>query len=129
VTGSPHQPPIDVEARAASWELDGTFVAFADNQIVGTLHVTASRFGFGELAMAVACDWRGHGVGSALMAAGIEWSPDRVLHKLSLDVFPDNTAAIALYRKFEFVDEGRRVKQYRRANGEFWDGIDMGLLL
>jgi hypothetical protein len=34
-----------------------------------------------------------------------------------------------LYRKFGFVEEGRRVKQIRRANGDLWDVISMGLPL
>jgi RimJ/RimL family protein N-acetyltransferase len=51
------------------------------------------------------------------------------LHKLSLDVFAHNTAAIALYHKFGFVEEGRRVAHYRRSSGELWDSIVMGLLL
>jgi len=51
------------------------------------------------------------------------------LHELSLGVFSHNTAAIELYRKFGFVEEGRRIKQYRRATGELWDSIEMGLLL
>ncbi len=59
----------------------------------------------------------------------IEWARERGLHKLSLSVFPHNAAAIALYRKFGFVEEGRRVKHFRRASGELWDTIDMGLLL
>jgi putative acetyltransferase len=79
--------------------------------------------------MAVAREWRGRGVGSALLAAAIEWAHDRGLHKLSLGVFAHNSAAIELYRKFGFVEEGRRIKQYRRANGELWDAIEMGLLL
>ena len=123
------EPPVDIEARAASWTLDGTLVALAGTAIVGSLHVEQSRFGFGELGMAVAREWRGRGVGSALLAAAIEWARERDLHKLSLSVFPHNAAAIALYRKFGFVEEGRRVKQFRRANGELWDALDMGLLL
>jgi ribosomal protein S18 acetylase RimI-like enzyme len=79
--------------------------------------------------MAVARDWRGRGVGSALLAAGIDWARERGLHKLSLTVFPHNAAAIALYRTFGFVEEGRLVKQYRRQSSELWDGIAMGLLL
>ncbi len=58
------EPPVDVEASAASWTLDGMLVA-----------------------------------------------------------------AIALYRKFGFVEEGRRVKHDRRVSGELWDALDMGLLL
>jgi len=123
------EPPVDVEARAAGWTLEGTLVAVAGGAIVGLLHVQASRHGFGDLGMAVARGWRGRGVGSALLAAGIEWARERHLHKLTLAVFPHNTAAIALYEKFGFVEEGRRVKQFRRASGELWDAIEMGLLI
>ena len=123
------EPPVDIEARAASWALDGTLVAVAGDEIVGSLHIERSRHGFGEFGMAVARDWRGRGVGSALIAAAIEWAREQGLHKLSLGVFAHNTAAIALYRKFGFVEEGRHVKQYRRSSGELWDSIDMGLLL
>ena len=63
------------------------------------------------------------------IAAAIDWARERGLHKLSLSVFPHNAAAIALYRKFGFVEEGRLVKQYRRKSGELWDAIEMGLLL
>jgi RimJ/RimL family protein N-acetyltransferase len=123
------EPPVNVEARAASWTLDGTLVAVAGDEIIGSLHVERSRFGFGELGMAVAREWRRRGVGAALLAAAIDWARERGLHKLSLSVFPHNSAAIALYRKFGFVEEGRRVKHYRRASGELWDAVDMGLLL
>jgi ribosomal protein S18 acetylase RimI-like enzyme len=72
---------------------------------------------------------RGRGVGSALLTAAIQWARERGLHKLSLDVFAHNASAIALYRKFGFVEEGRRVKHYRRASGDLWDTLVMGLLL
>ena len=79
--------------------------------------------------MAVARDRRGQGVGSALLAAAVDEARRRDLHKLTLAVFPHNAAAIALYRKFGFVEEGHRVKQLRRANGELWDTLELGLLL
>ena len=123
------EPPVDVEARAAAWQLDGTFVAVAGTEVVGSIHLDASRHGFAEVAMATAREWRGRGVGSALMEAGIVWARERGLHKLSLSVFPHNDAGIALYRKFGFVEEGRRVKQIRRQSGELWDTVEMGLLL
>jgi len=123
------EPPVDIEARAAGWTLPGTFVAVADREVVGSLHVDVSRFGFGEIGMAIAREWRGRGVGTALLAAGVEWSRERGLHKLSLSVFPHNAAAIALYRKFGFLEEGRRVNQIRRQSGELWDVVDMGLPL
>jgi RimJ/RimL family protein N-acetyltransferase len=123
------EPPVDVERLAANWKLDGTFVADEDGEIVGELSVSASWMGFGELGMFVAADRRGRGVGSALVAAAIDWARERGLHKLSLSVFPHNEAAIGLYRKFGFVEEGRRVQHVRRQSGELWDLIDMGLLL
>ena len=123
------EPPVDIDTRAASWRLEGTYVAVADEEVVGSVHIAVNRFGFGEIGMAVAREWRGRGVGSALLAAAIEWSRGQSLHKLSLSVFPHNNAGIALYRKFGFVEEGRRVKQIRRQSGELWDVIDMGLLL
>ena len=123
------EPPVDIEERAASWTIEGAFVAAAADGIVGSVHVDVSPHGFGEFGMAVAGAWRSRGVGSALLAAAIDWAREQGLHKLSLWVFAHNAAAIALYRKFGFVEEGRRVKQYRRASGELWDAIDMGLLL
>ncbi len=125
------EPPVDLEARAAQFagSADASLVADAGCRIVGHLHVEAGRFGAGELGMLVDVDWRGRGVGSGLLQAAIERSRARGLHKLCLEVFPTNAAAIALYRKCGFVEEGLRVKQYRRANGELWDAILMGLVL
>ena len=123
------EPPVEVEAWAANWRLEGTLVAVAAGDLVGSLSVEVSPFGFGAIAMGVAPQWRGRGVGSALLAAAIVWARERGLHKLTLSVFPHNAAAIALYRKFGFIEEGRRVKQFRRASGELWDSIEMGLLL
>ncbi len=79
--------------------------------------------------MLVIREWRGLGVGSALLAAAIEWARENELHKLCLSVFPHNERGIALYRRFGFVEEGRRVRQMRRSSGELWDTIEMGLLL
>jgi GNAT superfamily N-acetyltransferase len=75
------EPAIDVEERARNWRLDGTLVAVAGEEVVGSLHVDQSRFGFGEFGMMVARDWRGRGVGSALVAAAIEWGREKGLHK------------------------------------------------
>lgn len=125
------EPPVDVEERAAHFARTAaaSMVADAEGQVVGVLHIEVSRFGFGDLGMFVEAAWRGRGVGSALVQAGIGWARERALHKLCLEVFPSNTPAISLYRKFGFAEEGRRPRQYRRANGELWDAIVMGLAL
>jgi RimJ/RimL family protein N-acetyltransferase len=135
--GIAFEPPIDVENLpasdvdkvAAGWQFDGTLVALSEGVIVGHVRIDPSWMGFGELGMMVAVGWRGRGVGTALVAAAIEWARARNLHKLALSVFPHNDAAVALYPKFGFVEEGRLVRHVRRANGELWDLIEMGLLL
>jgi RimJ/RimL family protein N-acetyltransferase len=125
------EPPVDIDERSAQFSrtAGGSVVAVAGGQIIGILHVEASRHGFGELGMLVHRDWRGHGVGSALVQAAIDWARGHGLHKLCLEVFAQNAAAIALYRKYGFAEEGRRARQYRRASGELWDTIIMGLPL
>jgi L-amino acid N-acyltransferase YncA len=122
------EPPVDIEERTAviARSAAGSVVAVARGQLVGMLHVEVSRYGFGEFGMLVDRDWRGAGVGSALVRAAIDWARGQGLHKLCLEVFPHNTGAIALYRKSGFTEEGRRVAQYRRASGELWDSIVMG---
>ena len=125
------EPPVDLDTRTSEFTdaIDRTIVALAGNEFVGLLHLGPGRHGFAEVGMLVAREWRGRGVGSALLAAAIERARADGLHKLSLEVFPHNDAGLALYRKFGFVEEGRRVKQYRRASGELWDSVVMGLLL
>ena len=127
--GIASEPPVDIEKVAARTTPDGTFVAVAEDEVVGVLNLYPSSFGYAEIGMYVARDWRGRGVGSALMEAAIDWARAEGLHKLSLSVFPHNAAGIALYRKFGFVEEGRRIKHFRRQSGELWDLVDMGLLL
>jgi L-amino acid N-acyltransferase YncA len=125
------EPPVDIQERAALFArtVSGSVVAVAGDQVVGLLHVGAGRHGFGEIGMAVDRDWRGRGVGSALLQAAIDWARGAGLHKLCLEVFPHNAAGIALYRRAGFTEEGRRVAQYRRASGELWDAIVMGRAL
>lgn len=125
------EPPVDLERRAELFRRGdgGQFVAVAGEEIVGQIAVLPANRGVGELGMMVADGWRSRGVGSALMEAALAWSREQELHKLTLEVWPHNEAAIALYRKFGFVEEGRRVKHHRRANGELWDSILMGLPL
>jgi putative acetyltransferase len=125
------EPPVDIDERTALFARTASqsLVAVADAQIAGTLHIEVSRYGFGDLGMLVARDCRGRGVGSALVQAAIGHARAQGLHKLCLEVFAHNAAAIALYRKSGFIQEGIRPGQYRRASGETWDSIMMGLAL
>lgn len=123
------ESPVDIDARAAYWNLDSTFLAEAGGEIIGSIHVLKSRHGYADIGMCVANGWRGKGVGAALMKTAEAWARQQGVHKLSLGVFAHNERAIALYRKQGFVEEGRRVKHYRRKNGELFDSLEMGKLL
>ena len=123
------EPPVDLDTRAESWQLESIFVATSADEVIGLVHLDPSRFGYCDIALAVSREWRGRGVGTALFETGIASARDRGCHKLCLSVFAHNTAAIALYRKLGFVEEGHRLNQIRRQSGELWDSVEMGLLL
>jgi putative acetyltransferase len=122
------EPPVDIDERADVFArtCGDMLVAEADGAVIGMLHLQVSRFGYAELGISVDAPWRGRGVGSALLQAAETWARGRGLHKLSLEVFPTNVAALALYRRHGWVEEGRRARHYRRANGEVWDAVVMG---
>jgi RimJ/RimL family protein N-acetyltransferase len=88
-----------------------------------------SSYGVADFGMMVAAERRGQGIGSALLAAAVDWARAAGAHKVALQVWPANEAGIGLYRKFGFEQEGRLRRHYRRRNGELWDAIVMGLLL
>src|SRR5271166_171196 len=73
-TGIASEPPVDVDERTAQFARSAgeSVVAVADGRIVGTLHVSVSRHGFGDIGMLVDREWRGRGVGSALLQAAVD---------------------------------------------------------
>jgi RimJ/RimL family protein N-acetyltransferase len=107
----------------------GMFVAEVDGEAIGQLVIDLASFGVADLGMLVAAGWRGRGVGSALLGTGIEWARQAGAHKVALQVWPHNQAAINLYEKFGFQREGLLRRHYRRRNGELWDAVVMGLPL
>lgn len=100
-----------------------------DDHIVGELSAFGRENRPAEIGMSVAKEWRGRGVGTALMQACVDWARGRGTHKLALQVWPHNDAALRLYEKFGFEREGVLRAHYRRQNGELWDAIVMGLVL
>jgi len=70
-----------------------------------------------------------HGIGAALLDAAIAWATAAGAHKMALESWPHNTAALALYQRAGFVEEGRKRNHHRRRNGELWDAVVMGRLL
>ncbi|CAN5128804.1 hypothetical protein BH18ACT12_BH18ACT12_14260 [soil metagenome] len=77
-----------------------------------------------DLGLIVAASHRRRGIGTALLDAAVAWGRESDVHKLELHVFPWNTAAIALYERYGFVQEGYRRNHYRRGD-EYVDAILM----
>lgn len=59
-----------------------------------------------ELSIYVRRDRRGTGVGEAMLSRLLEVGRELGLHKVILYCFPENTSAVALYRRVGFVDVG-----------------------
>jgi L-phenylalanine/L-methionine N-acetyltransferase len=80
------------------------------------------------IGMAVAKQAQGHGVGTALMAAIVDWADNWAqLLRLELTVYTDNAAAQVLYRKFGFEVEGTH-RAYAIRNGVYVDTLAMARL-
>jgi ribosomal protein S18 acetylase RimI-like enzyme len=129
------EAPVDVAQRRRRMveELEGEqtvmLVAEAGGELVGQLDLRLARHGVADLGMLVAPGWRRRGVGRALMAEAIARGRAAGAHKLALQVWPHNTAALALYERFGFQREGYLRRHYRRRSGELWDAVVMGLPL
>ena len=104
-------------------------VAEVAGEPVGELGLHLAGYGVADLGMAVAAGWRGRGIGSALLADAIDRARKAGAHKVALQVWPHNSAAIALYERFGFHREGYLTRHYRRRSGELWDAVIMGLRL
>ena len=129
------EAPVDVERRRRRMaeDVEGddvvVLVAEAAGAPVGQLGLHLAPYGVGDLGMAVAAGWRGRGVGTALLAEAVARARKAGAHKLALQVWPHNAAALALYERFGFQREGYLTRHYRRRSGELWDAVVMGLRL
>jgi RimJ/RimL family protein N-acetyltransferase len=104
------------------------FVAESSERIVGRLSIArdphpASRH-VADLGVMVARDFRRRGAGRALMEAAEAWARRVGIRKLELHVFPHNEAAIALYTRLGYAQEGLRRRHYHRA-GKYLDAVLM----
>jgi RimJ/RimL family protein N-acetyltransferase len=131
------EAPFDRDARRTGYErtmADPNAVILlavdpaADTQ-VGNIYTAVEHSGVADLGMAILDGWRGRGVGSKLMQAAIDFAREHDAHKVTLQVWPHNQAAQALYRKFGFEVEGRLRRHWRRRSGQLWDALVMGLVL
>jgi RimJ/RimL family protein N-acetyltransferase len=114
--------------RQAILEGDPLLVLEEDGGIVGSLgvHPTPAE-GVMSLGMWVLPSHRRRGGGRMLIEAMLAARPEEV-HKIELEVFPENEAAIALYRRMGFEEEGLRRDHYRRQDGSLRSALIMARL-
>ena len=114
--------------RGVAGESAVLFVAVDGDTVVGhvALYVAGGR---ADLGMAITDGYRGAGLGRRLLDAGLEWARTAGAHKVVLEAWPHNAAAIGLYERVGFEYEGRHRRHWRRNDGSLWDSIVMGLVL
>lgn len=109
-----------------------TYFALDHNRVVGWCDIVPKENPRlkhrGVLGMGLRADYRGKGLGSQLMAAALRHASKIGLEKIELTVYATNTAAIALYKKHGFEQEGY-FKNYRKLDGMYFDCLAMGKFL
>ncbi len=107
-----------------------TIITEADGCIVSMSHVECGGYKrtqhVGQMGISILPDWRGIGLGTAILRAMIDWAAaNPVIEKLALGVWAANPRAIELYKKMGFVEEGRKVREVKFADGSYDDCICM----
>jgi [ribosomal protein S18]-alanine N-acetyltransferase len=124
-------PTEDLEQKfrtSVEWDGHFLFVLEEGEELVGSggLHPSQAD-GVMAIGMWVLPEWRGRGGGRMLIEAALEARPPDV-HKIELEVFPDNVAATELYRSLGFEQEGLRRDHYRREDGSLRSALLMARL-
>lgn len=127
-------PPEQVAVFQAGLIARGAPVVYAvcQSQVVGWCDITPKdnprHSHRGSLGMGIVKEFRGRGLGARLMEAALAQAVRFGLEKVELQVYTTNTAAIALYKKFGFEQEGL-IRKYRRLDGRDFDCLAMAKFL
>ena len=115
------------------WERNAAhLLALEDGRVVGSISIRRDDHPATDhvatFGMFVVSSHRGRGIGSALLGEAFRWARRFGIERIELTVYPHNDAAIALYRRFGFVEEGRLVRHSKKSYG-YEDEILMALWL
>ena len=107
------------------------FVALVEGRVVGWCDISSLERPIyahsGVLGMGVIAEYRGNGIGNALLRSVLESAKTRGLTRIELTVREKNLAALTLYRKVGFRVEGIKQKAVR-LDGEYENLIFMAVL-
>jgi GNAT superfamily N-acetyltransferase len=101
-------------------EPDGAAADAGGGGLVGHICLEPCETGL-EMAIAVADDWQGRGVGRALLLAAIDWARDHGVSRLQATALSTNTAVLALV-----ASTGRAVRERMPAAGVVHVTMDIG---
>jgi ribosomal protein S18 acetylase RimI-like enzyme len=128
-------PPLERTAEFVRGNIAGgnpQYVAISGDAVFGWCDVTPmERAVFahrGVLGMGVVPEYRGRGVGRALVEAALAAARRSGLARIDLEVRADNAAAIGLYRAVGFAVEGVK-RDALRLGGARFDLVAMALHL
>jgi RimJ/RimL family protein N-acetyltransferase len=80
----------------------------------------------GSFGMMIRKEYRNKGIGKLLIKALLDCAEkDPLIEKVSLGVFSTNHSAIDLYKSMGFIEEGRKIKEFKINNNEYVDDILM----
>ena len=127
-------PPLEstrkfiAQVLAKGWS---QFYALHEGKVVGWCDVVRDerpgRTHVGRLGIEILPEYRGQKIGARLLAATIADAFEKGLTRIELEVFAANERALALYKKFGFVEEGRQ-RHAHCLDGAYEDSICMVLL-
>ena len=101
-----------------------------NEEVIGHLRVFPPWYGqkgrhVGEIGLLIIKPWRERGIGTAMVSYALEWAKIANFQKLIASVFSTNHRALNLFFKFDFFEEGRRVRQLN-INENYVDEILVG---
>ena len=99
--------PHSVQLVAVARDADNSAEQIVGHAGLFTTSTSPRRMHVRGLGIAVAAAWQGQGVGDQLMHALLDWADNWAgVLRIELNVYTDNTGAIALYQRHGFVQEG-----------------------
>jgi ribosomal protein S18 acetylase RimI-like enzyme len=127
-------PPIEELGKFVKKSIaagEAQVVAIVDGRLVGWCDVLRKARPTlrhsGVLGMGVMADYRGRGIGKALMGAVLEAAKEKGFKRVELTVRVDNPRAKKLYEQFGFVEEGL-CRRHMCLDGEYTDSYLMAVL-
>lgn len=136
LTPEEFQPDIEQErAWIRSFQTSSNsllLLAFNGDDLIGNIDLTGSpRHKLRHTAvvgMGMLREWRGQGLGTTLLQQAITWARHNPqLEQLWLQVYHNNEAGLALYRKCGFTEQGRQPAFIKLGDGSYADNVLMGL--